>query len=173
LQRIGAPITFGLVCGIAMFFAANRSALPQAGSAGGTLGKVDKSASGSRDTGEPQSASRSIGSPKSSSTAAATSVAGRWDWTADCPSGHWVGAFNLTQGAAGEFNGAFMQTSSSDIGTISDGLVSNSKISFTRSWTVLLVSGRQRWSGQLGDGARHINGNITGNENCTWKGVKK
>jgi hypothetical protein len=148
--------------------------LAQAGSTGGTIGKTDKSAAGSRDTQEP---------PKPSNTArpknepegrksAAVSVAGQWRWSADCQSGHWSGGFQLRQGTSGQFDGAFLHTNASDIGTILNGQIGGNGLSFTRTWTVLITASQQ-WTGQLGEGGRHISGSITGNENCTWEGRKE
>jgi hypothetical protein len=165
MGRASVATSIAMMCGLTALLAADRTALGQ-GSAGGTLGKTDKSAGGARDTEQP--AKPAVHQKKDAAPAAAVSVAGSWKWTADCQSGHYVGGFQLTQDAAGEFNGVFLQTIWYDIGTITNGRVSNGTISFIRH-----VGVTQNWTGRFGDGGKHINGNITGNENCTWEGVKE
>jgi hypothetical protein len=161
MRRAGASITIRMICGIAALLAANRTAFAQAGSAGGTLGKTDKSAGGSRATAEPAKP------PGGVSQAANVSVAGRWKWTADCASGHWTGGFQLTQGMSGEFNGAYLGLAYGDLGSITDGHVSGGTITFLRHAIIT-----QNWTGRLSDGGKRINGDITGNEHCTWEGVR-
>jgi hypothetical protein len=142
----------------------------QAGSTGGTLGNTDKSISGDRE-GPRRSGDREEPrkkAPKEAHTASApsiVSVAGRWNWTADCQSGHYNGAFTLSEASGGQFTGAFDGTAMHDIGTISGGEVSGGQISFTR--TAIIV---QHWRGRLTPG--HISGSISGNENCTWQASK-
>jgi hypothetical protein len=136
--------------------AISHSALAQAGSTGGSVGKQDKSISG----GEETPASRSAAP---ASKPAAMSVAGRWHWMANCQSGHWAAGFQITQGMSGQINGSLF---SDPVNGSITGQVSNGIISFTRSALVLT----QHWTGQLAEGGRHIiNGTITGNENCTWE----
>jgi hypothetical protein len=171
MRRAIIPIAIYVICALAASLAAGRTAVAQAGSAGGTLGKTDKSAGGGRETAEPAKPLRVV-QPKQKDTAAvakpqdAVSVAGRWHWTADCNNGgHYAAGFQLTQGMAGEFNGVFVQ----DLGTITDGHVNNGVISFTRNGGFYT----QHWTGQLGEGGTHINGSLTGNVNCTWEGRKE
>jgi hypothetical protein len=155
-------ISIALMCAIAAALPADRLAFGQ-GSAGGTLGKTDKSAGGEREMAAPPKR------PVRLKEATAASVAGRWKWTADCTNGgHYVGGFQLTQDAGSQFNGVFLQTVYYDIGTITDGQVSNGKISFTRH-----ELGIQHWTGQLADSGKHINGSITGSATCTWEGIKE
>ena len=174
MRRAAVSIAFGFICGFAALLGADRMAFAQAGSTGGTLGQTDKSAGGNREAVEPATPSHGIHPKKSdaatgSAPQAAVSVTGRWKWTADCQSGHWVKGFQLTQETKGEFNGNFLHTNWADLGTITDGEVAgNGAISFTRHAIVL-----QHWTGKLGEGGKHINGSITGNENCTWEGRKE
>lgn len=176
MLRTEVPIAVALICVLATLPGADRAAFAQSGSTGGTIGKTDKSAAGSRDIQEapkPSATARAKNSgPGYQGKAAAISVAGRWRWTADCQSGHWAGGFQLTQGVSGQFNGVFLRTNSSDIGTISNGLLGDGVLSFTRTWTVLVTSSQQ-WTGQLREGGRHINGSLTGNENCAWEARKE
>lgn len=175
MRRAAVSTAIGLICGFAAALAADGMAFAQAGSTGGTLGKTDKSAGGNREAVEPATPPYAI-HPKKSGPAAgsgpqgAVSVAGRWKWTADCQNaGHFNGVFQLTQGMSGEFNGTNLQTNIHDVGTITDGHVSNGIISFIRN----AVGGTQHWTGRLGEGGRHINGSLTGNVNCTWEGRKE
>jgi hypothetical protein len=168
MARAGIVISIVVISVLADALPSDRIAFGQ-GSVGGTLGKTDKSLSGGHDTAPPKDAARPN---KNTAEAAGASIAGRWKWTADCQSGHWSGAFTITQGAAGAFTGGFLHTNWADIGTISEGHVSSEKFSFIRTWT-LPITQTQHWSGQLAGGGRHLNGNITGNENCAWEGVKE
>lgn len=142
----------------------------QAGSTGGTVGKTDKSMSGDTEPAPPASKptpSRSSVAPPPAPRAGTASVAGRWHWTADCPSGHWEAGFQITEGMSGEIKGSLFSDPVN--GTVS-GQVSNGIISFTRS-TMFFT---QHWVGQLSDGGRHIaNGSITGNETCTWEASRQ
>jgi hypothetical protein len=169
MARANIAISIVVISVVAVAPPSDRIAFGQ-GSVGGTLGKTDKSLSGNRETAAP---SKDATRPnKNTAEAAGVSVAGRWKWTADCQSGHWVGAFTITQGVAGAFTGGFLHTNWADIGTISEGHVSSETLSFIRTWTMPMTL-TQHWSGQLTGGGRHINGNITGNENCAWEGVKE
>jgi hypothetical protein len=144
-----------------------RTAFAQAGSTGGTLGNTDKSISGERE--EPrqrdphENRTRERSAP---STPSAVFVTGQWHWTADCQSGHYNGAFTLSEASGGQFTGTFDGTTAGDVGTISGGEVGGGQISFTR--TVAIVT--QHWRGRLTSG--HISGSISGNENCTWQASK-
>ncbi len=150
-------IALALFCAILLI--ADRLALAQSGSVGGTVGKTDKSVSG----GETAPAKRAV-APNAGS---AGSVAGRWRWSADCESGHWEGGFSLTQSGASEITGGFLHTNLADIGTIS-GHVSNGSLSFIRNAGVVT----QHWVGQL-RGGHHISGSLSGNENCTWQASRQ
>jgi hypothetical protein len=157
-------------CAAIMLIAVSGPALAQAGSTGGTLGNTDKLISGDQE--EPRrerEEPRKKASPKEASHTVSApsivSVAGRWNWTADCQSGHWSGAFTLSDPSSGQFTGTLDGTNMADIGTISGGEVSGGQISFTR--TAVIV---QHWRGRLAPG--HISGSISGNENCTWQASK-
>jgi len=151
----------------AMFVSAAISspAFAQAGSTGGSVGKQNKSVSGGDETAAFSKMPRSL-SAGAAPQAATISLGGRWLWSADCQSGHHEGGFELTQGMTGQIKGTFF----SDImgGNIS-GQVSNGTLSFIRNAMLLT----QHWVGQVGEGGRHLNGSLTGNENCTWEARKE
>lgn len=175
MRRAAASTAICFIYGLSALLAADGMASAQAGSTGGTLGQTDKSAVGSREVVEPAKTPRVVRSKKrdtgpGSERQAGVSVAGRWQWIADCQSaGHYTGAFQLTQGMSGELNGIFLQTNIHDNGTITDGHVASGIISFTRN----AIGGTQHWTGRMGEGGSHINGSLTGNVNCTWEGRKE
>lgn len=108
------------------------AAFAQAGSTGGSVGKTDKSISGGGAIATPakpsdgDARSRTVPAPHTSTA----SVAGRWNWKADCKSGHYTAGFQITQGMLGEINGSLFGDPVN--GSIT-GHVSNGTISFTRS----------------------------------------
>ena len=163
--RVGRLLIFTAALGL--FLAAQQQvAFAQAGSTGGVIGKQDKSISGGEGTAEP----RALTKPSRRSTARGTSdrssevsVAGRWRWIAECPSGHWQGQFDLAETSKGQFSGGFAGTTSVDIGTITNGHVNGTSVTFTRTW----VTGTQYWTGQLAAG--RLKGTLSGNENCNWE----
>lgn len=126
------------------------------GSTGGTIGKTGKSVSGGEDAAPPRE-----------SAATGISVAGRWRWSASCQSGHYNGAFDLSQTGSGQFTGNFAGTGISDLGSITGGRLDGSVIFFTRN---LPLGVTQHWSGRLISG--HISGSISGNESCSWQASK-
>jgi hypothetical protein len=154
---------------ILIVLASDPLAFGQAGSIGGVIGKTDKSISGGGAASEPpaQPTSRSRARPPvdkgASGRSSVVSVAGSWHWIADCNSGHWQGGFDLVETSRGQFNGSF----SGSWGSIANGYVNGSSISFTR--TVAVVT--QYWRGQLAGG--RIKGTLSGNENCSWEATKK
>jgi hypothetical protein len=157
------------VCAILLVFGAEPKAFAQAGSTGGTLGNTDKSISGDREEHRPgdhhQSKPRAR-EKEATSAPSAASVTGRWHWTADCQSGHYNGAFTLSEASGGQFTGTFDGTNWQDIGSISGGEVGGGQLSFTRNAAIVV----QHWRGRLTPG--HISGSISGNENCTWQASK-
>ncbi|MGA8612431.1 MAG: hypothetical protein WB760_12040 [Xanthobacteraceae bacterium] len=167
MSRLAITSVAAGVCAILLVLGAEPKAFAQAGSTGGTLGNTDKSAAGSRASEEPAKPRRSTRQQKKGdSTAGSMSVAGRWRWTADCDNGgHYTASFQLTQGMAGEFSSVFV----GDLGTVSDGHVSNGVMSFTRTSAFYT----QHWTGRLLGGGTRINGSLTGNVSCTWEGVKE
>jgi hypothetical protein len=78
---MGNSIAIAVVCSLVALVAADGSAIAQAGSTGGTLGKTDKSASGGEDTVEPR------GRPKRErplrerdNRASCRKFVGAWSW---------------------------------------------------------------------------------------------
>lgn len=151
------------------------AAFAQAGSTGGTLGNTDKSISGSgredqeapsRPKGEGHQSRSREKDGRAASAPPVVSVAGRWNWTADCQSGHYNGAFTLSEPSGGQFTGTFDGTVWYDVGSITGGEVGGGSISFTRNVAVVV----QHWRGRFTPG--HISGSISGNENCTWQASK-
>jgi hypothetical protein len=161
------------VLAVILFFAGGSLAFGQAGSTGGTIGKTDKSVSGGDNAAEPRTpmSSRSKGQRPidkgASDQSSEASVAGRWRWTADCPSGHWQGEFDLDETSRGHVSGSFVRTSWNDTGTITDGHVNGTSVAFTRNATLVT----QYWTGRLAAG--RIKGTLSGNENCRWEASRK
>lgn len=155
-----------------IFFASASLALGQAGSTGGTIGKTDKSISGGQNAAgpNPPTSSRSNGQRPVERGASAQSseapVAGRWRWIADCAGQPWRGVFDLVETSRGHFNGNFAGTSWHDVGTITDGQVNGTSVTFTRTGQVV-----QYWRGQLA--ARRIKGTLSGNATCSWEATRK
>jgi hypothetical protein len=167
---MGKSIAIATACCFAALVSADGSAFAQAGSTGGTIGKTDKSASGGEDA-APLSPSTAPKAPNRRDRARAAvtgpavgSVSGRWRWIADCPSGHWEAEFALSDVSNGHFTGNFSGASE---GTITEGSVDGRNIAFTRHFSWVVV---QRWVGQVSGG--HMNGSLSGNENCTWQANK-
>jgi hypothetical protein len=150
---------------IIILFASGSLAFGQAGSIGGTIGKTDKSVLGGESAVEPHAPakSRPKGTPDQSSEA---SVAGRWRWISDCAA-RWQGEFDLAETSRGHFNGSFAGTSWYDVGTITDGHISGTSISFTRKNAAVT----QYWTGRLTAG--RIKGTYSGNANCSWEATRK
>jgi hypothetical protein len=168
-MRRGAVIGIALMALPYFAFANVSSALAQAGSTGGTIGKQDKSISGGESVVEPHApvksrpkSQRPIETPESSEV----SVAGRWRWTQDCPP-RWQGEFDLAETSRGHFNGSFAGTSWYDNGTITDGHISGTSVSFTRKSAPVT----QYWTGRLTAG--RMKGTSSGNANCSWEATRK
>src|ERR1022692_1919754 len=125
---------------VIIFFAGGSLAFGQAGSTGGTIGRQDKSISGGESAAEPHTPTKSRSKGQrpigrgTSDQSSEVSVAGRWHWIADCNNGHWEGEFDLAETSRGHFNGSFAGTSFHDAGTITDGHISGTSVSFTRKY---------------------------------------
>lgn len=156
-----------------VLIATGSSGLAEAGSTGGTIGKTEKSVSGGERSSEPQSRtnsrpiSKGSGGASSADRSSQSSIAGRWRYSADCTVGHWQGEFEILQGSGGSFSGSFAGTSLADTGTISNGRVSGSSISFTRTSSVAT----QYWRGGIAGG--RMSGTSSGNANCSWQALRK
>jgi hypothetical protein len=131
----------------------------QPGSTGGTIGRTGKSVSGGEEP-APKNQQRA--------TSSSRSLAGAWNWAADCTSGHYHGVFELSPSGGREFSGRFTGTNISDLGPITNGRLDGAKISFLRHAPPGDII--QHWIGQLA--ADHIVGSISGNENCRWQANK-
>jgi hypothetical protein len=126
---IGAALVAGALADVAVY----GKALAQGGSAGGSVGKTSKSVSG----GEPQA--------RPAPTRAVFSLAGTWQWRADCSNGtHWEATFAATPNDSGSyalnFDGAGGGTG---LGTVSGThvtLLRNFSI-FHQTWTATLAGG--------------------------------
>ena len=145
------------------------SAQVQPGSTGGSIGKTDKSVSGGEGAAAPRALTKSSRPIEggTSDRSSGASVAGRWRWNADCPSGHWQGQLDLAEASRGQFSGSFAGTGWVDIGTITNGQVHGTSVNFTRTWS----TGTQYWKGQLAAG--RLKGTLSGNENCNWEASRK
>lgn len=152
-------VIFALAVGI---FLVPCFAQVQPGSIGGSIGKTDKSISGGESAAEPRPSTKRRIERGASDSSSGVSVAGRWGWIADCTSGHWQGQFDLTEISRGQFNGSF-----DPIGTISNGRVNGTSVTFTRTW----VTGTQYWTGQLAAG--RLKDTLSGNERCSWQASRK
>jgi hypothetical protein len=150
-------------------------ALAQSGSTGGSVGKQGKSVSGGdghRPAAPPRSrepAQRSAKPQQAAPARSAVAVGGRWRWTADCPSGHWNGGWDLTETGSGQFSGNFAGMTIGDAGSITNGRVGGGSLSFTRHFLMMT----QSWNGRLTGGANpSVQGTITGNETCRFQASK-
>jgi hypothetical protein len=156
-----------------IFLAGGSVAFGQAGSIGGAIGKTDKSVSDGEAASEPQTPtkSRSKGKrPIDSDTAdrsTEVSFVGRWRWVQDCTVGRWKGEFDLAETSPGHISGSFAGTSWHDVGTITDGNISGTSVSFTRKSALAT----QYWTGRLAAG--RIKGTSSGNADCSWEATRK
>ena len=127
-------IALAAMCGLAALIGVGKTALAQAGSTGGTIGKTDKSVSGGEDTPAPGVKNRkSIGVEVPSKRAA--SISGRWSWHGKCTDdSEWDGFFDLEQGADGSVRGTCSMTRES-CSTVSGQVVGN-KATLSVGWYV-------------------------------------
>jgi hypothetical protein len=126
---------------------ATAAARAEPGSAGGIVGKPNKSVSGSdenaRSSGPEQKPEADRPDRQRDRTPKADlgrSVSGSWDWEASCASGGtWQGGLTLSATSAGSLSGAFGKGHMGGI----VGTVSGNQVSFYRAMY------KQRWSGTL------------------------
>jgi hypothetical protein len=109
--------------------------LAQAGSTGGTIGKENRSVTGSEER-------RELYRPD-------TALAGRWRWRSVCGTLKWSGEFEISQSSAHSFSGAFL---SDGPGTISSGNISGKQVSFTRRTSMVT----QHWNGTLDSSGKSL-----------------
>ena len=139
-------------------------AFAQAGSAGGTIGKQNKSISGGEEQpARPKSVSRPRRAPAASAKASSGGgVSGRWHWQAQCQQTFYQGEFEIGAVTDGHFTGQFF----SDVaGPISAGEIEGSRISFMRS----VFGFGQPWHGTFS--GSQMSGGISGalGDICTFK----
>jgi hypothetical protein len=161
-MRYAAARPCRLRCAGAIFLVAvvlpipiSTAALAQAGSVGGTIGKQGKSIAGGRDAApapqrrapsqrapqKPREARRAAPAPAPGDGAGraggggGASLSGAWRWSANCQTGarQYSGILNLQQ-TGNDFSGTHGRTNIWDTGSISDGRVDGSRVSFTRTW---------------------------------------
>jgi hypothetical protein len=128
------------------------------GSTGGTLGKKDQSLSGgSQPSKEPPPAQRERKQPS-------YSLSGTWEFIQDCQIGTYRGTFRLSQTGAAGFHGSFEQQSPKMSGTVFDGVISGSRVSFKATFSAV-----ETWQGSL-SGPGRMQGTVTGSTagGCTW-----
>lgn len=138
------------------------AACAQAGSAGGTIGKQNKSASGGSEAPAPKAKARPRRSPAASAKSTSGNVSGRWHWQANCQQSFYQGDFELGAVTDGHFTGQFF----SDVpGPVSAGTIEGNRISFVRS----VFGIAQPWHGTF-SGAQ-MSGGIDGalGQICTFK----
>jgi hypothetical protein len=113
-------------------------ALGEAGSTGGTLGKTEKSISGSGESAPAdRRRPRTPSIPPMQMTAA--SLEGNWDWEASCTVGQWQGGMTLHAVSATKFSGEFNK---GHIGSIA-GTINGNRLSFIRTWMGII---KQNWT---------------------------
>lgn len=166
----GSIMRFNLTVVAAIVIALSSPAFPQAGSAGGTIGKQGKSASG-EETAKPAPAAepKRKRTPKRASTAPRTasvgSLVGRWRWEASCSDGPGGGIFHLHQSPSGGFVGEFGNTNYWDRGTISGGALEGNRVTFVSYYTI-----SRTWTATL-SGSR-MQGSFTGPGDCKFSASK-
>jgi hypothetical protein len=119
-----------------MSAAVSSAAFAQAGSTGGTLGKQDKSASGSDESPGPAKPSQkrvARGDSASPKIVSRGSITGRWNWNIKCPSANFTGLLSIVQ-SGDTFTGEFGHTNFWDNGTISNGQVRGGAVTFDRDY---------------------------------------
>jgi hypothetical protein len=133
----------------------------QAGSAGGSIGKKDKSISSDQERSDIPSRPKSPVAPRLRRrvTADAPShqsdgAGGRWNWQAKCQGGNiFQGVFEIGSVSDGNFTGSFL----GDLpGPITRGRLSGNHITFVRS----VLGFEQPWRGTVSSG--QMSGNISG-----------
>ncbi len=122
------------------------------GSAGGSIGKQNKSVSGSEEAQKPRSTRprersraparrqeatrpRRNQEPRVSAASSGASLTGTWRWSATCERGirNYTGLVTLTQ-SGNTFTGTHGGTNIFDTGTITDGIIQGNQVRGTRIW---------------------------------------
>jgi hypothetical protein len=133
-------VVIASVAGVMALAPGGAQAQSQSGSAGGTIGKQGRSASGS---GSPdgveskQEQPRKDAGPGSSGPLTAASLRGRWTGSLNCPDGQWALSFDIRENSATSFGGDY----GGEGGKIVSGQFSGGRITFvtqafiSRTWT--------------------------------------
>jgi hypothetical protein len=148
-------------------FANASSALAQAGSIGGSIGKQDKSISGGAEADRPRAAplekKPAANTRETPSGVSKNSLIGRWQWHAQCNNGTtWEAAFVATaadkETVALDFIGA--------LGGTGTGLVTGNRVNLLRAFG----GTKQTWTATL-SGRNRMNGEITSSEggHCSFQ----
>jgi hypothetical protein len=125
-------IAIAAMCGLAALIGVCKTALAQAGSTGGTIGKTDKSVSGGEEGPAPGVKNRKSTAVEVPSKA---SISGRWSWRGKCADDtEWSGDFDLVQSADGSVRGTCSTTQES-CSTVSGQVVGN-KATLSVGWRV-------------------------------------
>jgi hypothetical protein len=126
------------------------------GSAGGTLGKTDRSLSGGQQGPERR--------PQSERGQRSSSISGSWAFTQDCQFGTFRGTFRLSQTDGSSFQGSFSQEAPKIAGTVFDGKIQGRRVSFKATFSAV-----ETWEGTLSSPGR-MEGKVTGSNagGCTW-----
>jgi hypothetical protein len=133
-------VLMATLAGVVALAPGGAQAQSQPGSAGGTIGKQGRSASGSdrSDGAEPkQEQPRKDAGSGSSSPLTAASLRGRWTGSLNCPDGQWALTFDIRENSATSFGGDY----GDDGGKIVSGQLSGGRITFvtqaiiSRTWT--------------------------------------
>jgi hypothetical protein len=144
-----------------------RTRLAQAGSTGGTLGKTDQSLSGDQSKqARPEKAPGPLGS-QGAAKARVLSVAGQWNWVAQCGGISTGASLVLEQSSATNFTGRF--TGSNTWGTIVNGRLQGDQVSFDRVGGPLGLS--ERWTARL-NGPGQMHGSSSGAIECMFTARK-
>jgi hypothetical protein len=169
-NKASLRIILRLSLGVLSILAVVTPACAQTGSTGGKIGKTDKSISGAQSATEPDKNVSSKSRPSDQGAgdrSSGPSLAGRWRWTADCSIKGWHGEFDLTETSRGHFGGSFAGTNWQDVGTITEGRINGTSVSFTRKNALIT----QYWTGRLTAG--RIKGTSSGNDSCSWEATRK
>jgi hypothetical protein len=143
------------------------SALAQAGSTGGTIGKQDKTISGDQIE-KPSNLQRQKHREESPSRQVVTTLTGQWDWKAVCYGVPYTGVFRLVQSAGGRLSGNFLSDSGAFQGGTITGLASGTQINFTRT----NGTGSIRYTAVLSS-PRRMEGSLTRVGSCSFTAAKR
>jgi hypothetical protein len=131
INNVGRLVAIAFVSGILAWFAAGTTAFAQAGSTGGSVGKQDKSISGGEaapSQNPPASKKPLERTDEQTHNSSAASLAGSWNWTAQCALNAPSGVFVISQVSGTQFSGSFL----GDYPGSLSGKIAGDRIFFTR-----------------------------------------